>query len=463
MNKINNIKFIVLIFSFILLVSSCKKEEDVYNDAKSIKSETISAETIENILSVRNSKLTNANGEEGMDYDSQTGDIRISVSSSEGADYTFANSLILAVDMDTSAILRKITSIDTTGNVIHLQTEDVEFEKVFRNADFELDSKMNANVKLKSTASDENICAALTDGHTIHPARVIYHTDKGVYAESVFSGETIEGIKMVDSNLKKTINLDLVDLDFSGYSIFNYSNEVNGIKENMSLTVGKGNVYMGTGFTMNVNISWFKLKQCEFYVSPNASTDITLDFEASVSKAIEGQVKLTDITYVTYVYYIGCIPFSVSLDFDLYAEYSLSAEGKVNAEASFSADLDSKFGAKYVSGEGWSGIKSFTHTFNSSLSYEAEVNAHAKASVYPQCCAKIYGINGITLGIKPYVYADFIAGVNNTSPYYSYELGAGLTADVIAQVKIFSWTLAKYDKEFNIISPYVIASGSSDN
>ncbi len=458
-----NKKILVLAFTCAVLLLACEKEEnDVAADITYETADTVSTETIENVLAVKNSLLTNSNGDKGMEYNSETGDINFSVSSSKDANYIFSNSLIIAADMDTSAILRKITSIDTVNNVIYLKTEEVEFEELFQDGDFQLDSKMNDDISLKSTSSNEQISAKLTDGHTIHPARIIYHTKDGVFAKSVFSNETIDGVEMINSNLKKTFSLDIIDFDFSGYTILDYSAEVNGIEENMSLTVGEGNVYMGTDFTMNINISWFKLKKCEFYVEPNASTDISINFDASISKTIEGQQKLADITYITYVFYVGVIPISISLDFDLYAEYELSAEGKISAEASFSADLDSKFGAKYVRGDGWTGIKTFSHSISSSLDYVAEVDAHAEASIFPQCCVRIYGINGITLGIKPYLYADFSAGVKNSAPFYSYELGAGLSADLLAQIKILSWSLVSYEKEFEIVSPYEIVSGSSN-
>jgi hypothetical protein len=461
-NKIYYLLIIGIIYSF----SSCK-EEDEYNDVVYVEAETVSADVNENVLLVHNSKLSSSNGDEGMEYDSETGDINISLSSAEDAEYNFTDSLIISVDLDTTAILRQITSIDTLNEVIYLKTTDVDLEEIFRDADFTLTSEIDEDVELTSTSSIEEINKALSDGAEIHPARVIYYTNEGIYAQSVFSDESIEGVQMLNNNLKSSINLSFSQ-DFTGYEIFNYSSDDGNVSKEAKLYVSEGNMELGVEFKMYTKIKWFKLKKFYFSVNPYATTDIKLALDANASYSTEGEKKLaSNVVKKTFIYYVGACVLAVTVDVDIYGGYEFSTEASIFIEAGTNAEISAEFGAQYKSDDGWSDINNFTCDLGSTIDYSGKVDANLKASIYPKIGAKICGVDGISLSIKPYVYADFTTGdVLDVLPdiwkYIDIELGTGLDAEIDAEVKIVKKTLASYNEDFEIIEPYIIWGSYSE-
>ena len=121
----------IILILMITALFSCNKEE-IVTELDFENASTVSAVCNEDVLLVHNSSLNNSNGTEGMEYNSETGDIVITVESSEEVGYVFEEDHIINVDLDTSSILRRITEIDTLADNIYLKSTDVSLEEVFR-------------------------------------------------------------------------------------------------------------------------------------------------------------------------------------------------------------------------------------------------------------------------------------------------------------------------------------------
>nr|WP_320117783.1 hypothetical protein [uncultured Marinifilum sp.] len=460
-------KILSVLLGLSLLISCSEKDE--FSDPSLENVNAVSANINENVILLHNSKLANSNGEEGMAYDEESGKMTMSLESVEMADYNIKNTSILSVDLDTLAVLRKVSEIDTIGDVINVYTEETDFEEVFRDADFELVSDMTDDADLKSTSTVEEISEALQDGNTIHPARVIYHTPEGRVVRSVFKDEQIQGVEMF-GNTKKTISINF-SKKFSNITLFEKinkgTNEETGESwnETSGLYLTNGEINYGADFRLHTKVKWFKLKKFEFYVSPHVFAEANFLMRYSRSYTQEKEMKLMNNVFKrTFIYYVGACVLAITVDTDIMAAYKIECDGFLQCTTGFNASVSSKFGAKYKRKKGWSAINEFE--FNKEVytpQFSGEANANLRAEIFPRTKAKICGVNGITIDMVPYVNTEVNGSFLNTHIEGSAEISMGLDARINAKVKIAKKDLGGFEKDYQIVKPITLFKQTYSN
>lgn len=433
------IKKILILLTCSIIINSCSKDQE-FNELRFENMEGVSAVLNQEVLLVHNSKLNNSNSTGGMEYDPVTGQIIITRESAEEVGYEFREGLIMSVDMDTSAILRKIVTVETIGEEIHIQTGDADLEEIFRDAEFELASEFDEDVNLKSTATDEEIWDKMVRGNKILPARIIHHTEDGIYVQSVFEGENIKNTSNLKGESTKTISFNY---NLAGKTIYESTSN----NKHLKLSVESGSIDMGTSFVLATSIRWGKLKAFRFQVKPYANFDMKANLYASASTGtISGSKKIKDNAYKkTFIYYLGGIlVVSVTIDVDIYAGYNFSASSSLSVTSGFYAGVYADIGARWEKGK-WSPIKVFGHLEGAyPVTYSAVGTSDLRLELYPKATALIYGIEGVSMDVVPYfsnnITATSVNGVNSVSSNVKF----GLDTRVNAKVKIVKKNLASY-------------------
>lgn len=443
----------LIMFLAALLLFSCSKEEK-FSEPEFENINTVPALSNKDVLLIHNNKLNNSNGTEGMEYDAETGDIVISKQASEDVGYILKEMQILSVDMDTTAILRQITRIDTIDDNILLKTTDADLEDVFRDAEFELVSDFDPDIKLKSSASNEDISNALCDGKVIRPARIIYNTPDGRFVESVFDDEKIKGGSMLKGERSKYINFLY---NMKNVNIYNYDS--NNLKA--SLTLEEGRVSLGSGFVLATSIRRCKLKAFRFEVKPSASVDAKFKLHASGRYHKAGAKKIKNNAYSrTFIYYLGgFIVLSVKIDVDIWAGYDFQANSSLTATSGCYASVWADLGARWTK-KGWTPIRKFGHSQGVyPMAYSTNSEADLRVELFPRTTAYICGVNGVSMDVVPYIKNQI--GIYTDQLYVSSwcSVKYGLDARINARVKIAKKNLASYSSgNIQIVPPQTLWS-----
>ena len=110
----------------------------------------------------------------------------------EGFEKAIDTSMVLAIDLDTTGLIRKVTEYGLEGDEFVIKTEQAEMGEVFLNAEFTLSTEEMVVPNLKSTMTNEELSRALTDSKgMIHPARITVITSQGTYLKSAVTGENM--------------------------------------------------------------------------------------------------------------------------------------------------------------------------------------------------------------------------------------------------------------------------------
>ncbi len=428
----------IFCFLAIFVLVACEKNEE-FNEVIIENINTVSANINENVLLIHNNKLKRTNGLEGMDYDSITGIFSLSMISAEEAGYFLKESQILSVDMDTTALLRRITKIDTIGDLIHIKTESASLEEVFRDADFELVSEFDENILVKSGSTDEEISRALFNGKQVKPARVITHTSEGTFIQSVFEEDKLKSTSSVNGEEKKTISFDY---SFNGAKIYHYEDS----RGKVDIDVTGGKIKLETEFVLATAIRWNKLKAFRFEVKPSATVFAKTKLTATANYNKSGEKTLKSKVYSkTYIYALGGIVLSVKIDCDIVAGYDFKSDASLVASSGIYATMAADLGARYASGT-WSPIASFSHAEGFyPLDYTAKANASLRVEIFPRATAYICGVNGIGLDIVPFIRNTVAVTSTNGNQSFSAGMYYGLDARVRASVGLLGKTLATYN------------------
>ncbi len=438
----------LLALTVIALLLACNKEKE-FNELTFENAQTVAADLNKNVLLVHNSKLNNSNDSGGMEYNEETGIIVITKESAKEAGYEFAPSQILTIDLDTTAILRSILSIDTVGTDLYLETTQANMEDVFREADFELVSDFDDNISLEKSASTKDIQRTLQSGKQIKPARIIYNTEQGTFVQSVFQEEKLKNASSVFGESSKSIKFEY---PLGGKVLY----ETGSNNTYASLSIVDGKVNLATEFVLATSIRWARLKKFRFEVKPSASVNakVLLHTEAKYSKSGTKTIK-NKVYSRTFIYYLGGVVLSVKIDCDICAGYQFDTHGFADVTSGFYGGMSADLGARWVSGKGWEAIRSFSHYEGFyPMAYNASADANLRVEVYPKATAYIYGINGISLDVVPYIKNSLTVNSDNGQQSYKASIHYGLDTRISARIKVLGKNLASYSSgNIQILSP----------
>lgn len=447
-----------LFFVLLMILLLGCKDEVVFDDPKEKIDNGITVNTNPFLFTLNNSTLNNTNGP-GMEYDS-TGEMRILEESlPEGFEKAIDTSMVLAIDLDTTGLLRKVTSYEFEGEEFVIKTDQAEMGEVFLDAQFTLSTDEMKVANLKSTMTNEEISQALTDENgMIHPARITLHTPYGIIQKSAFeSGSVFQTNDFImtytDTIFKREHFKIWIDAYLKAYSKF-------------ILSFDYQNGYIEWPHWWSPVYHPGELKYFGAYYNGGIETSATLTAFANYEFEYDSTFMLkNDLFKISYKFFVGPVPVFIDVMCDIYGHVTAGLSGEIKATSGFTANADIKLGVQYSNGQ-LGPIKDFTATKTiNPLTVEGSVSLETRAELYPQFMVSIYGCGGPTMDIVPYITAEanasasFSVGELSWDAAWDASVDWGVDCRIGAKLEILGKTLAQYNSgEIEIVKPINIWS-----
>lgn len=449
MKKLIKSIFLFTVFYFPIVFYSCTEDkerfpEDVYYADSAAVLLTDSSVVIEG------ENLVNpSTGGPGVGWDESSGIISMTKSSAKSAGYFFSVNDIVACDLGTSGILRRITDIDSTSTLYIVYTEEADFLDFFREFKASLTTQISTIKLANANLSNKQISAALTDNSgKVHPYKIVRKDENG----------NIVGIW---SAFQPMLNIDeavfSVNWDYSESSVFGDSS----IKESPYMYIKKG--YADVYDTIDINVD---IKQADvskngintyvnsFSCKNNSYMNLYNEFimEAGNSFSKTGTGKLADIYSADYCFMVGPVPVWVSVNAHMLYRYTATSGGNTKISAGIGYKVDNGcFGVSYTRKNGWSPVHSFSGTSTRKLpEFSGSANLFGKLEIYPQINVDFFSSAGTYTDVIPYLEArsdfsdDFVTGTGLDS-YWNSVLNSGLNLRLGADAKVLGSFVSGYN------------------
>lgn len=458
MNRMNYC-LIAIVFSLFL---SCKKDE-IYKDPEEIVINGNSYQLHDSTVIIYNSHLKSMGAEEDeITWDETTGIMTISKNMAQQAGYVFLENGVFICDLDTTGILRRISSLDSTSLLYIISTEQANLEDVFSGLDVEL-STDEAEMMLTGSEKQEDIGKALTDRHgVLHPFKIVDYDEQGNVLNLWSAYEPAPG------NLGADFNFD-VKYSYSDVQLYEYK------KDHFTATVSALNGFINLKNTTTISISvktdwshviphtYLNTFYCANKSTFHLNTQLQLQANTEFTHQSDKPVHMKKLFSKKYCYMVGVVPVWITVKADLYRHIEASATGNAKLTWGLGYDINScKFGVKYKHGSGWSPVTEFSHTFTTkSVKMEGDVNASARAEIYPRMEVALYGVAGPWVEMVPFLqttnnyHFDYLVG-GEKNTYWNILFSTGIDTRLGAKVKVLGYTLAEYHKTFNTLKPVTI-------
>jgi len=374
--------FIILLISF-----SCKKEKDDTPPENNI--------ILEPVISP-SAKVLNSNSRKDILSIDTTDYSFVFNKNSEFASKLHINDVIIdeVNERMPFGYIRKIKSINTSGNNLIVTTEQAKLTDVIQQGSIRLDS-----VNLKSS--------------------------------KIINMKLTQGVKL--SNKLKNTDLLGFDLDFE-YPICN--------NENAKI---KGSIFFELKFNFDLDITL--LDGIKYFKSTIYFDEITsLGLEVSSGTTITDNIKLAEITFSPWVVWVGIVPvvFVPKVEFILSSDLTISASLKTFATQSFNRELGLEY--KKDRDEQWKLINNTEPAPYSSLHPPAlENNAKFIIKAGPQANLLLYGVAG------PYINILLSSSINATTSPNGFIMDYNLDLESNAGVKV-DVLVYELEKNFQLFS-----------
>lgn len=362
---------------------------------------------------------------------------------------------IITVDLDTMGYLRRVLEVSGQGNKLTLQTEQAYLNDVFVDIDFTLNTNLiPPGLIVDSKSSPEEISEAFTDEKgQLHPVEIICYdeTDK---IQRISAGDLISKSKDEDYNI-----IDFYE-DFSKKDLYGKEGD------NIHFYIDEGHASLSSDAIMDFDFDWDgeldedtkvkkgDLKFFSFYLDSRAEflTKLALDMSRDFNK--DGEKKLLDIKKVTVKFIVVSVPVWISVDCDVWGGYEFNSTASLHADWGFESIQTLKVGGTYNGQtESFDPIKEYTPQNNIfSLNITGELDAFARAELYPRVEILFYSFFGPFAEIVPYVEGNYNSalrsqitpGGSKTFLAWNGNLDVGLDFRIGAKLTF----LGLFDKEF---------------
>ncbi len=404
------------IFYFVIALSvlaSCSKDDelDIVTNESTSTGTTVSDEVI----------VLNSENASDISYDASTGSLSFSF------DSTVAANNILVLDLDTTGIIRKVTTVSSSSGIYYCETEQAALKDVFSNAEFKLSTKVySPPTSLKSTMSNEEISEALTDDDNfIHPVSVIYTTKEGRTLKSAISGEWGDDM--------------YAEIDFSGVEI--YSDDY------ADIYISEGYASLAPCFKFSFDFEDCDLQSFKFWSDSTEfelKTMLTAEVSAAYTFSVEEEI-FSDVISVSFEFMAGAIPVYIDFDCDIYGGYEMTTSAAVTATTGYKANRYTTLGIEYADEE-WGTFSEYAKadTFYS-VELDADANLTQRAEIFPRFSVELYDIIGIYADIIPYAYNE--NNINLVTTAWDSKIDLGMDARIGTNSSIFGITLFDYSTD----------------
>lgn len=340
-----------------------------------------------------------------VEFDEAKGRVVMETAEGEAPVFEAGNSLV--VDDGTEACIRRVTSVETEGGRVTLETEQGNMEDVFRNVEFELSGELTGRAMSRSA-----------DGRPrFHPVSVTVRGADGVTRtwEASRSSEFIAGDSVFERKL-----------DWSGKTLFEAGAVTVGLEDchldmsfcpRLYFNFGEREVEDSTGFAKAVVKGWLRDFECSF--------EGTVDWAVVPSFAYSREFSMEDdrtwedvLPEMNMRFLVFGVPVWVTVGTDLVAEAGCEASASVELTGGVKGTLAGKlgFGVRNI-GKGAS-LEPISELSGNAAEpvlpvLTAQGSAEASLYVYPQFRVKLYKVLGPTVGFGEGLEAECGWGMRN--------------------------------------------------
>lgn len=285
----------------------------------------------------------------------------------------------------------------------------------------------------------------MSDAHTYHPAVVIM-------------SDTENNAKTEYATAEELVARADYSKNFTLYS--------NNIAINKSYTAADGKIQYGISngyikpnlnLDFYVNVSAFKIKQFHAYANGSLATSVPLYVKGNATKTWSTDQTLYKFNKLTYVFKIGVVPVTLTIDAKILLNASATVTGQFSATMPVNYNASFSIGPNYLSESGWSLYKTFSHSgFGSlkQLTVSGQATLNATAAVYADVAATIYGCAGPTLKIGPKLTTSNVVTASYASSTATFNLTSkgniAIDGTVGAKLSILGYKLADWNKAFTL-------------
>lgn len=362
---------------------------------------------------------------------------------------------IITVDLDTMGYLRRVTSVETDGDKMIVETSRAYLNDLFVDKDFKLNTALlnpNEIVSLKNTNNPGNVSMIDKDGY-IHPSEVIYYGENG-------------DVKVVSASDLKSVIADTITLvyfneDFSGKDLYGKEGDA------IHFYISEGYVELGSNaileFDFNSNGEYDIDTQVErgdlyyfsFYLNSKADFQTKLELDAATEISKEDDKRLFKFKRVTAKFIVAGVPVWISLDASIWGAYTFNADASLHVDWGFETKNRLKVGGKY---DGASNAFTPISGFESQktiypLNVDAEINIDSRLEIYPRIDVLFYSFFGPFAEIVPFVEGNFNAALQTKitqegpETFIAWNSGIDLGLDLRIGAKL-DFIGRRFDKEF---------------
>ncbi len=349
-NIYNASLLLLLVFLGATLFNSCK-EETILKEPEIVYDEGDRLVLNDNVIVLENSSLTHGGGQQGVLFDETSGVLQFDEACELGVTFELDTGAVLHINKEPTAIIRKVTDIETKGGEYVLQTEPGYLHDVFDNAKIRFDfsptySNQQMQTKSASALSVEELSKMLTDNNNrIHPSEVaMLDGDKKVVLFSMKDNVPLSSTKsannenddedgkvgfshQINSQLyipKLPITVGLEDFGFSLYT-----------KLKADWSISKHTRSINTHLPFIGTVKAIDGMHDTFKVTAD-STDINLWADIGIEETgsvplVDEDVPLFDPKVLLFTFPVGCVPVQIHVEcqLNLGLDFELGGELKM--------------------------------------------------------------------------------------------------------------------------------------
>nr|WP_319265694.1 hypothetical protein [uncultured Draconibacterium sp.] len=172
------------IYTLLLLLAaisftSCQKDDTLIGEPEIVYDEGDRLILNDQVIILENSAMTHGGGQPGVDFDDVTGVLRFDRNTELGVAFEPDTLTVFHINMQPTAIIRKVTGVESTNNEYVFKTQPGFLHNVFDNANIKFDfdpgfSNLQTLNKNASILSTEELGKMLTDNKgRVHPSEVV--------------------------------------------------------------------------------------------------------------------------------------------------------------------------------------------------------------------------------------------------------------------------------------------------
>ena len=295
--------------------------------------------------------------------------------------------------------LRKVNTIEDDPPILTLETTQATMEDVFVDGDFSTPFNLDS----------------------LQNAKMFFNKGEIVY-------------------LRDGVSLDVKDGGFD-YSFDDVELFDNG---NISLYITDGYVLFDPEFEFDFKFRNGTVRRLALYADESLLEEsINVQFIAQYSGSIEDELTLAQYQHIM-GFLIGVVPVWVTINLDLTAESNFNIDAQLELNAGYTNSNLISLGMVYENGE-WDKIWELQQTNNfHPLAYDGSINLSQRLTLVPTVSIKLYSVAGPYFNAELWEQFIFNYVIPSLNTDASFDIG--LDANVGAEVTIFGYTLAQYNK-----------------